>query len=77
MPLDIPAPRFTPKEVLDWYRFRWQVEPMFKRFKSVAQPGHFPKRGGECSKAWLQGQLFAVLPTESLIAHASALPSGP
>lgn len=68
-----PASRFTPEAVLDWYRLRWQVELVFKRFKSVAQLGHLPKRGSESSKAWLYGKLFAALLTEKLIAHASAL----
>lgn len=46
---------------------------MFKRFKSVAQLGYLPKRGGESSKVWLYGKLFAALLTEKLIAHASAV----
>jgi len=68
-----PEPGFTPEAVLDWYRLRWQVELVFKRFKSVAQLGHLPKRGGESSRAWLYGKLFAALLTERLIAHASSL----
>ena len=67
-----PASRFTPEAVLDWYRLRWQVERVFKRFKSVAQLGHLPKHGSESSKTWLYGKLFAALLTERLIAHASA-----
>ncbi len=68
-----PASRFAPEAVLDWYRLRWQVELVFKRFKSVAQLGHLPKRGGEGSRAWLYGKLFAALLAERPIAHASAL----
>ncbi len=68
-----PASRFAPEAVLDWYRLRWQVELVFKRFKSVAQRGHLPKRGGEGSRAWLYGKLFAALLAERPIAHASAL----
>lgn len=68
-----PASAFTPEAVLDWYRLRWQVELVFKRFKSVAQLGHLPKHGSETSKAWLYGKLFTALLTEKLIAHASAL----
>jgi len=67
-----PESGFAPETVLDWYRLRWQVELAFKRFKSVAQLGHLPKRGGESSKAWLYGKLFTALLTERLIAHASA-----
>ncbi len=68
-----PEAGFTAEAVLDWYRLRWQVELVFKRFKSVAQLGHLPKRDGESSRAWLYGKLFAALLTEKLIAHASAV----
>ena len=68
-----PTSRFAPEAVLDWCRLRWQVELVFKRFRSVAQLGHLPKRGCESSKAWLYGKPFAALLTERLIAHAIAL----
>ncbi len=69
----LPEAGFTPEEVLDWYRLRWQVELVFKRFKSAAQLGHLPKRDGESSRAWLYGKLFTALLAEKLIAHASAV----
>ncbi len=68
-----PAADFTPEDVLDWYRLRWQVELVFKRFKSVAGLGHLPKHDSESSKAWLYGKLFTALLAEKLIAHASAV----
>lgn len=67
-----PESGFAPETVLDWDRLRWQVELAFKRFKSVAQLGHLPKRAGESAKAWLYGKLFTALLTERLMAHASA-----
>ena len=68
-----PASRFAPEADLDRYRLRWRAEPVFRRFRSVARLGHLPKRGGEGSRAWLYGKLFAAPLTERLIAHASAL----
>ena len=68
-----PEDSFTDIDVLQWYRIRWQVELVFKRFKSIAQLGHLPKHGGESSKAWLYGKLFVALLTEKLIAHASSI----
>lgn len=46
-----PAAAFPAATVLDWYRTRWQVELVFKRFKSLAQLGHLPKRDDESAKA--------------------------
>lgn len=56
--------------VLEWYRVRWQVELVLKRFKQLAQLGHLPKHDDECSKAWLYGKLFVALLTEKIIDHA-------
>ncbi len=38
-----PPAQFPASKVLEWYRLRWQVELVFKRFKSLAQLGHLPK----------------------------------
>ena len=37
-----PAATFSAAEIPEWYRLRWQVELVFKRFKSLAQLGHLP-----------------------------------
>ena len=68
-----PEDSFSAHEVLEWYRIRWQVELVFKRFKSIAGLGHLPKRSDESSKAWLYGKLFVALLTEKLVDHASAI----
>lgn len=66
-----PENYFSPVEVLDWYRCRWQVELVFKRFKSIAQLGHLPKRSDDSSRAWLYGKLFVALLTNKLINYAN------
>lgn len=71
-----PEDRFSPVDVLEWYRLRWQVEFVFKRFKSLAQLGHLPKYDDESAKAWLYGKLFVALIIEKLIVHAFHLPLG-
>jgi len=65
-----PDRTFNPAEVLEWYRVRWQIELVFKRFKQIAQLGHLPKHDGESAKAWLYGKLFTALVTEKIINHA-------
>ena len=68
-----PESDFPARDVLEWYRVRWQVELVFKRFKSLAQMGHLPKYDDESAKAWLYGKLLVALLTEKLIYHASAI----
>ena len=63
--------RFTDLDILDLYRCRWQVELVFKRFKSIAHLGHLPKHSDDSAKAWLYGKLFVALLTHKLIQHAS------
>ena len=58
--------------ILAIYRWRWQVELAFKRFKSLLQLGHLPTKADESSKAWLHGKLFAAL----LIEHISRSVNG-
>lgn len=65
--------KFTPAEVMKWYRLRWQIELVFKRFKQIAQLGHLPKYDDESAKAWLYGKLFVALLTEKLISYARAI----
>jgi hypothetical protein len=55
---------------LEIYRARWQVELCFKRFKSLLQLGHLPKRSDESARAWIQGKLLTVLLIERLIEEA-------
>lgn len=64
--------RYAAPEVLEWYRVRWQIELVFKRFKSIAGLGHLPKHDPESSEAWLYGKLFVALLTEKLMAQARA-----
>ena len=68
-----PEADFPAADVLEWYRARWQVELVFKRFKSLAQLGHLPKHDDDSAKAWLYGKLLVALLTEGLIRHASAV----
>ena len=68
-----PAADFTPAAVLDWYRVRWQVELVFKRFKSITQLGHLPKHDEASAQAWLYGKLFTALLVENLVRHARAV----
>ncbi len=67
-----PEAEFPAAAVLQWYRLRWQVELVFKRFKSIAQLGHLIKSDEESSKAWLYGKLLVALLVEKLHSQARA-----
>jgi hypothetical protein len=64
---------FTATEVMRWYRLRWQIELVFKRFKQIAQLGHLPKHDDESAQAWLYGKLFIALMAEKLIQQARSI----
>lgn len=68
---NFPTADFSATDVLEWYRMRWQIELVFKRFKSLAQLGHLPKYDDESAKAWLYGKLFIALLIEKLIGCAN------
>ena len=68
-----PASNFSASSILEWYRIRWQVELVFKRFKSIAGLGHLPKHSDDSSKAWLYGKLMVALLTTKLINHATSI----
>ncbi len=68
-----PESKFSAAEVMRWYRLRWQIELVFKRFKQIAQLGHLPKRDDESAQAWLYGKLFIALLAEKLIAQARSI----
>ena len=71
-----PTAEFSAAEVPKWYRTRWQVELVFKRFKSLTELGHLPKHDEQSTRAWLYGKLFVALLLEKLIGHARAISPG-
>jgi len=60
-------------EVLEYYRFRWQIELVFKRLKSILAVGHLPKHDEQSSRAWLYGKLFVALLTQKLVHLGSSI----
>jgi hypothetical protein len=60
------GPENSAADVLELYRFRWQVELAFKRMKSLLGAGHVPKKNQDSARAWIHGKLLAVLLIEKL-----------
>lgn len=58
--------KFPLQKILDIYRWRWQIELVFKRFKSLIALGCLPKTTDESSKAWLYGKMLLALLIEKV-----------
>lgn len=69
----LPNEQYPLDLVLESYRFRWQIELVFKRLKSLAGLGHLPKHDEMSARAWLYGKLFTGLLVEKLICYAKTL----
>jgi hypothetical protein len=54
-------------EALALYRGRWQVELAFKRFKSLLDAGHVPKRQDASARAWMQAKILSALLLERIL----------
>jgi hypothetical protein len=54
-------------QILELYRWRWQVEICFKRLKSIMDFGDLPKRRSESVFTWLNGKIMIALLIEKLI----------
>ena len=68
-----PEAEFSARDVREWHRVRWQVELVFKRFKSLVQLGHLPKYDEDSARAWLYGKLFMAVLVEKIIRHAESV----
>jgi hypothetical protein len=68
----LPPDTFSLERVLELYRLRWQVELVFKRFKSIARIGALPKYTDSSAEAWLYGKMFAALLVERISSRLGA-----
>ncbi len=59
-------------QVLEYYRYRWQIELVFKRLKSLLAVGHLPKHDERSSRAWLHGKLLVALLSQKLVRLGSS-----
>ncbi|NOZ87278.1 MAG: transposase [Deltaproteobacteria bacterium] len=53
-------------EVLDLYRFRWQVELAFKRLKSLLHIDELPAKDHSLTRTFIYAKLLAALLLEDL-----------
>jgi len=60
------------RRVLRYYRYRWQLELVFKRCKSIMGLGQLPKHSDASSRAWLAGKLLVAMLVEKIWQQAEA-----
>ena len=60
------AADLTAEEVLDIYRFRWQIELVFKRLKGLLQLEELPAKDPGLARTFLYSKLLAALLLEEL-----------
>lgn len=63
------------EKVLEFYRLRWQVELVFKRYKSLLGLGNIPTKTKESSEVWLNGKMFLGLLIEKYLGDIDFSPS--
>lgn len=61
-------------EIIELYRYRWQVELYFKRLKTILDYGEMPKKTEKSIFSWLNGKLMVALLIESMMGKADFSP---
>jgi hypothetical protein len=59
--------KFSGAEILEVYRWRWQVELVLKRLKSLLELGHLHKYDDTSSRAWLSGKILVSILIELML----------
>ncbi len=59
--------KFSAQQIIDIYKLRWQVEMVFKRFKSILNLGSMPTKKTASSEAWLNCKMLIALLIEKMI----------
>jgi len=64
--------------ILALYRLRWQIELLFKRFKSLVGLGALPAKNRQVARSWIFAKLIIALMAEKTARRlADSSPSGP
>jgi hypothetical protein len=66
----VSSKELTPRDVLELYRVRWQIELRFKHLKSLLGLGCLPKYDDASCRAWIQAKLLCGLLIERLMRQA-------
>jgi hypothetical protein len=68
----LPETLLAAGDVLELYRYRWQIELAFKRLKQLLKLGRLPHKDPRAAKAWILAKLVVALVLETLYRNARA-----
>jgi hypothetical protein len=60
----LPAGEVAAGDILALYRFRWQIELVFKRWKSLLDLDRLPAHSAPLARCWLYTKILAILMVE-------------
>jgi len=67
---NLEAKEHSAAAVLNMYRYRWQVELVFKRFKTLLGLGELPKHNEQSARSWVQAKIITALLVERFMIQA-------
>ena len=65
---------FSSEEIMRIYRLRWQVEMVFKRFKSILKMGSMPTKTAASCETWLNCKMLLALLIEKMLSSVDFFP---
>ena len=68
----LPEALLAAGDVLELYRYRWQIELAFKRLKQLLKLGRLPHKDPRAAKTWILAKLVVALVLETLYRNARA-----
>ena len=70
----LPVETFPTADILALYRFRWQIELAFKRFKSLAGLDQLPAKEPRLARAWIYARLIVAIIAERIAGQVPEFP---
>jgi hypothetical protein len=69
----LPSATLAATDVLELYRFRWQIELTFKRLKQLLKLGRLPHKDSHAAQSWILAKLVIALLLETLYRNARSI----
>ena len=63
---NVPSKLLPARDILEFYRFRWQIELAFKRLKSIMELDELPTKDPDLARTYLYGKLLGALLLDDL-----------